>query len=575
MILSLQKLWGIFLPNERRKVLVMLVLVVLMAGVEMMGVLSITPFLSVLGRPEVIEENPLLLRAYEAFSFDSSRQFTIALGLFSIALVISSSIFKTVTQHLLNRFVHLQRHSFSARLLSRYLNQPYEFFLTRNPAELSKNVLSEVDQLMFDVVQPMSNLVAQGAVILAMGLLVFWYDPLMALSVVGVLALLYGTIYSVVRTRLGRIGSERRCANGQRYQACNEVLSGIKDVKVTHSAEAYQQKFSKASRQFSRHSATNETLNQSPLYLVETVGYSGLILIAMLLLLRSNDIAHVLPALGLYGFAAYRMLPAAQIVYRGIARLKFSSASLEAIYQDLMLAGAPEREVGGTLTVKKEIRLRDITYAYPSSPDKHVFSNYDLVVPANTSVGIVGRSGAGKTTLMDILLGLLEPQAGCLTVDGVPIHTGNVASWQRSVGYVPQHIYLADATVRENIAFGVPSEKINMVAVEQAAKTAQIHDFVMNDLADGYDTCIGDRGVRLSGGQCQRIGIARALYRGPSVLFLDEATSALDPEAEIAFNESVRNLSGKITIIVISHQETALEGCNSIVHISNRKQPVA
>lgn len=545
----------------------MLVLVVLMAGVEMMGVLSITPFLSVLGRPEVIEENPLLRRAYEAFSFDNSRQFMIALGLVSIALVISSSIFKTVTQHLLNRFVHLQRHSLSTRLLSRYLNQPYEFFLTRNPAELSKNVLSEVDQLMFDVVQPMSNLVAQGAVILAMGLLVFLYDPLMAMGVVGVLALLYGTIYGVVRARLGRIGSERRRANGQRYQACNEVLGGIKDVKVTHSAGAYQQKFSKASRQFSRHSAANETLNQSPLYLVETVGYSGLILIAMLLLLRSNDIAHVLPALGLYGFAAYRMLPAAQIVYRGIARLKFSSASLEAIYQDLMLPGAPESEAGDPLSVKKEIRLRDITYAYPSSPDRHVFRNFDLVIPANTSVGIVGRSGAGKTTLMDILLGLLEPQTGCLTVDGVPVNPGNVATWQRSVGYVPQHIYLADASIKENIAFGVPPEKIDMAAVKHAAKTAQIHDFVINDLADGYDTSIGDRGVRLSGGQCQRLGIARALYRGPSALFLDEATSALDLETEIAFNESVRSLSGKITIVVISHKETALEGCDIIIHV--------
>jgi ABC-type multidrug transport system fused ATPase/permease subunit len=545
----------------------MLALVVLMAMVETLGVLSIMPFLSVLGRPAVIHENAFLSAAYERFNFRGTRDFILALGMASIVLVIASSIFKTITQHVLNRFVHLLRHAISSRLLSRYLHQPYEFFLTRNPSALSKNVLSEVDQLMFQLVQPLSQLLAQGCVVLAMAVLIFVYDPVTATCIIVALGLLYGVIYGFVRKRLGIIGHERATANGQRYQACNEALGGIKDVKITHSAGAYQQQFEQASRQLSRHMATSDTLSQSPLYLVEAAGYSMLLIIAMVLLLRSNDIAHVLPALGLYGFAAYRMLPAAQVMYRGFAKLRFSSSALQAIHCDLIL---PEEQIPVTanqLEPHKEIRLRGICYAYPSTPDKPVFDSFDLTIPAHTSVGIAGKSGAGKSTLMDLLLGLLHPQAGTLSVDGVPITKDNVAAWQRAIGYVPQHIYLADTSVAENIAFGVARKNIDMQAVERAARSAQIHDFIISELLDGYDTKIGDRGVRLSGGQRQRVGIARALYRDPAVLFLDEATSALDSQTEKALNEAIRSLSGNKTIIVIAHKKTSLQHCKQVIFI--------
>lgn len=546
----------------------MLLLVVLMAAMEMLGVISIMPFLSVLGRPAIIQEHPALQAVYSRLGFQDNRDFILALGAASIVLVIASSAFKTVTLHMLNRFVHLQRHSLSSRLLSRYLHQPYEFFLVSNPSVLAKNVLSEVDQLMFDVVQPMAQLLAQGSVVLAMALLIFCYDPTMAVCVVAVLGMLYGTVYGLARKRLARIGRERQAANGQRYQACNEALSGIKDVKVTHSAEAYQKKFEWASRQYSRHTAANETLSQSPLYLVEATGYAGLIVISLLLLLRSNDIAHVLPALGLYGFAAYRMLPAAQIIYRGFAKLKFASAALGSIHRDLMLPEEVAVTAASALTLREEIRLQGIRYAYPTASDKPVLDGFDLVIPANTSIGIVGRSGAGKSTLMDILLGLLSPQAGTLSIDGVAIDAGNVGAWQRAIGYVPQHIYLADASVAENIAFGVNRDAIDMQAVERAARAAQIHEFVIGQLPQGYDTAVGDRGIRLSGGQRQRIGIARALYRDPPVLFMDEAASALDAQTEEALNEAIRNLSGSKTIVVIAHKEASLRYCQRVISIS-------
>lgn len=567
MISSVKQVWGIFTPAERVKAAWMLLLVGLMAAMEMVGVVSIMPFLSVLGRPGIIQEHSALLVAYKYFGFQDDRHFILALGLVSIALVVVSSAFKTVTLHLLNRFVHLQRHSLSSRLLSRYLHQPYEFFLVNNPSVLSKNVLSEVDQLIFDVVQPLAQLLAQGAVVLSMAVLIFCYDPWMAVCIVAVLGVLYGAVYGLVRKRLARIGRERQTANAQRYQACSEALSGIKDVKVTHSAAAYLEKFAQASRLYSRHTATNETLSQSPLYLVEATGYGGLIIISLVLLLRSNDIAHVLPALGLYGFAAYRMLPAAQIIYRGFARLKFASAALHSINRDLMLPEEAQSTSSPTLTMQHEIRLKNIRYAYPSAPEKLVFNGLDFVIPVNSSIGVVGRSGAGKSTLMDILLGLLHPQAGTLSIDGVLVDSTNVASWQQAIGYVPQNIYLADTSVAENIAFGIRREAINMQAVERAARAAQIHEFVVEQLPQGYQTLVGDRGIRLSGGQRQRIGIARALYRDPPVLFMDEAASALDAQTEEALNEAIRNLSGEKTIVVIAHKESSLRYCQQVISI--------
>lgn len=568
MTADLRKLWAIFTPAERRRSLAMLVLVILMAGAETAGVLSIMPFLSVLARPEIIQENALLLDAYSRFGFADWHAFITALGAASIVLVVGSSAFKTVTLHTINRFVFLLRHSISARILSRYLQQPYEFFLSHNSAELSRNVLSEVDQLQGGLIQPLAQLIAQGAVVFAMLVLLVAYNPWIALAAIAVVGTLYGSIYALVRRRLGRIGELRQQANGQRFKACNEALGGIKDVLVTHSASVYEQQFARASREFSRHQANAQTLSQSPLYMVEAVGYTGLILLALLLMAQRGDIAQVLPALGLYGFAAYRMLPSVQIMYRGFAQLKFSSAALDALHAGLSL---PERKPadasGAMLAPRKEIRLEGIRYAYPGSPDKPVLEDLHLTIPACASTGIAGPSGTGKTTLMDLLLGLLTPQEGSILIDDMPITHANVADWQRAVGYVPQHIFLADMSVARNIAFGIPPAQIDQQAVERAARTAQIHEFIANELPLGYDTPIGERGIRLSGGQRQRIGIARALYRDPPVLFFDEATSALDNSTEAAVTETIAHLSKNKTVVIIAHRETSLKKVSLLIDL--------
>lgn len=564
---DLQKLWSIFTAREKHKAGVLLLMAAAMAGVETLGVLSVMPFLSVLGRPSVIHEHSLLQAAYSNMEFGSDAEFLLALGALSILVIIGAAIFKTITLHLVNRFVHLLRHSISARLLGCYLRQPYHFFLERNTSQLGRNVLSEVDQLLFHLVQPLSQLVAQGAVVAAMVALVFWYDQLTALAIVVTVGTLYLGIYRLARKRLARIGKERHAANGQRFQACNEALGGIKDVKVTGSDASYQAKYAHASREYSLHVATAETIAQAPLYLVEAVGYVCLIGIAMTLTISRKDVAQVLPALGLFGFAAYRMLPAAQIMYRGFAKLKFSSAALDTIHRDLSRPRGPDRRNQQPLAPEREIRLRNVTYAYPSNRDKPVLSGFNLVIPARNSVGIVGRTGSGKSTVMDILLGLLQPQAGNLSIDGTRISPEEVSAWQCSIGYVPQQIYLADASVAENVAFGVPKADIDMASVVRATRAAQIHDFIDRELEHGYETLLGDKGIRLSGGQRQRIGIARALYRDPPVLLMDEATSALDSQTEAAVNDAIGSLSGRKTIVIIAHKKEALERCDTIISL--------
>ncbi len=568
MLINLKKLWSILTAQEKHQSIFMLILVCLMAFAETVSVVSIMPFLSVLARPAVVFENYWLHKVYTFFEFTSLQQFIITLGITSIVLVLTSSAFKTLALHTVNRFVFFLRHQISARLLERYLHQPYEYFLTYNSSLLSRNVLSEIDELQNGLIKPVSQMIAQGAVVLAMLTLLFAYNPVIAVFIVLSVSALYAAIYLLVRKRLVKIGHERQEMNGLRFKSCNEALSGIKDVKITQSADAYQASFNHASRNYSRHQATAETLSQSPLYIVEAVGYTGLILLALFLMANSGDIAKVLPALGLYGFAAYRLLPSAQIMYRGFAQLKFSFAAFDVIHRDLNLAVETPSEKTVQLPLKKNIKLENIHYAYPSTPDKKVFNGLNLTITANTSVGIKGKSGAGKSTLMDLLLGLLKGEQGRLLVDGVEIDKNNMQVWQRAIGYVPQHIFLADTTVAENIAFGVKKEDINQTALEKAAQTAQIHSFVINNLEQGYNTMLGERGIRLSGGQRQRIGIARALYRDPDILFMDEATSALDNDTEEALNEAIQALSGKKTIVVIAHREASLEQCQQIINLS-------
>lgn len=562
------RLWETLTSLEKRKIIIVLILTVIMAFLETLGVVSILPFLTVLSAPDIINHDSKVKIIYHFLNCSSYKDFIVKLGLISMTLILVSSLFKIVQFYATSRFVSLQRHYLSSRLLSIYLQQEYEFFIQKNSAELTTNILSKIDQLVDNIIQPIMTIISYGLVILAMIALIFLHNPYVALSASLLFLTIYLSIYFGVKRFLTKIGQEFNHANIERYKACSEVLGGIKDVKINHADLGYLQHFQEQSRIFARHLAANQTVGNIPLLLVEAMGYCAIIGLAVSLVLNNQHTSTIIPSLGLFGFAAYRMLPAAQNIYRAISSMRFSLESVNHILDDLYLPVLAESACASKpMIFKHQIELKNVSYAYPSYPDKKVLQQFNLTIPCNSSIGIVGKSGSGKSTLMDILLGLLEPQHGELRVDNIVISKQNVHQWQKLVGYIPQFIYLADASVMQNIAFGVPKADIDMDAVIKAAKAAQIHDFISKQLTNGYQSIIGERGVMLSGGQRQRIGIARALYKDPQVLFMDEATSALDHETEEAVNEAIASLSGKKTMIIIAHRESAVAKCDFIITI--------
>lgn len=570
MFTTLQQLWQILTPLDKRKLLLVLALVMIMALIEAAGVVSIMPFLAVLSNPKIIESTALLKTLYVFFRSATPQQFIMYLGILSLIVVVVSTGVKIIAQYALNRFSSLQRHYFSARLLKIYLQQNYAFFIQRNSSTLIKNILSEVDQLIAIMIIPALNLMSSGVVLLAMIGVLLIYNPVMAISTASVLGGFYIIIYWLVRKKLDRIGKSFIEANNERYQSCHEALGGIKDVIINDARQGYIRNFEQYSRIFARHIATRDTLGQIPLYVIETVGYGSLIIVAIVLVMSGKDVSHILPVLGLYGFAAYRMLPAAQIMYRAMTQIKFAQQVLDILKTEFALEYHEQHDTQKLqyLPFNREIRIEQITFAYPNRLDTPVVKDFSLTIKKNSSVGIVGKSGSGKSTLMDIMLGLLQPQHGKIYIDGVELSAHNLTAWQQIVGYVPQHIYLADKSIAENIAFGIPKAMIDLEQVELAALQAQIHEFIVNQLPHGYDTAVGERGVMLSGGQRQRIGIARALYKNPQILFMDEATSALDVETEQAVNEAIQSLSGQKTMVIIAHRESAVAKCDHILQLT-------
>jgi ABC-type multidrug transport system fused ATPase/permease subunit len=311
--------------------------------------------------------------------------------------------------------------------------------------------------------------------------------------------------------------------------------------------------------------AKSEVINDLPKYLLETIAMGGIIAVIIVLIHSGARMDTFLPLLTVYAFGAYRLLPTLQKIFRAAAKIKYNAPIMETLYKDFQ--GLPDGNILAEnipqMDFSRNIRLENIAFSYPNT-DKDVIKNQSITIANNTSIALVGPTGCGKTTTVDIILGLLEPQAGKLLVDDVEIDSHNRKNWQMNMGYVPQAIYLTDDTIRHNIAFGIEPDKISDEAIINAAKLANIHDFIMNELPDGYNTIIGERGIRLSGGQRQRIGIARAVYHDPSVLVLDEATSALDSLTEIAIMDAIRNLSHKKTIIMIAHRITTVKNCDMI-----------
>jgi len=561
-----QKLKLIFTKSEFKKVIFLFFGLVFVSLLEVAGVSSIAPFMAVIASPSIIHENKYLIFAYEYFGVTSENAFIVLVGIFSISVLLISNIANSIMVWSINYFSYLQTHRVSVRLLRQYLYRPYSFYLDNNTSELSKNILNEINRSIGGTILPALNVLSKLLVTLFIFILLVYIDPKIALFSTVVLAFAYGLIYKFVRKKLQNIGVETNEANFQMYKIANESMSGIKDIKLRGIEEEFVHRFNIPSEKFGTYLAQRTVISLLPRYLLEVIAFSGIISVMIFFVSTGYTTAEILPIVSLYAMAGFRLLPAVQQVYSGITIFKFNLPALENLYSDLSKTSIESEDFEDRVPLKihEKITINNLSFSYIDNKNP-ILKKINFSIDVNTTIGIVGSTGSGKTTLIDLLLGLLSPDSGSICLDGVEIDDTNMRSWQQGLGYVPQSIYLNDDTIERNIAFAVPLEKIDKVLIKKAAKLANLDKFI-STLPNQYETFVGERGIRLSGGQRQRIGIARALYHNPSVLFLDEATSSLDSITENAIMDAIHNLSHKKTIIMIAHRITTLKECD-VIHI--------
>lgn len=538
-----------------------------MALIDMVGVASIMPFIAVLSNPDLIDTNVILNKIFQTsslFGVQSDQEFIFFLGIIVFIFLILSLVVKALTTYFQLRFVQMREYTIGKRLMENYLHQPYSWFLNRNSSDIGKSILSEVGLIIGQGLSPLLNLITQCIVTFFIASLLLIVNFKLTIIVASILFIFYGLIFHLSRKFLNRIGHERVESNELRFKVISEAFGASKDVKLNGLEEIFVKKFSNPAKLFAKHQTSSQVLGKLPRFALEAIAFGGMLLVILYTISQSGNFANAIPIITLYAFAGYRLMPSLQLIYASSTMLKYATPAINSLYNDFIsLKTNNYNNDQSILKFNKTIALNNVNYSYPNT-SRTTLKNINLIIPSRSTVGLVGPTGCGKTTTVDIILGLLQPQNGTLKIDDQIITKENSRSWQRSLGYVPQQIYLSDDTVASNIAFGINKENIIFEDLESAAKIANLHDFVINELPNKYETKVGERGIRLSGGQRQRIGIARALYHKPKVLILDEATSALDNETEKVVMEAVNNLSKNITIIMIAHRLSTVSKCDTI-----------
>ncbi len=573
MLNSYRKLLAIMTPPERRKFWLLVAIAFVLSAFEAVSVISILPFLQLLSNPELIETQSALNWLYNSFGFESVTSFQVSIGVVVFVVTILGLIMKAATVWITTRFALMRSYSLSSRLLASYLHQPYEWFLTRHSSQLGTAVLTEADRVVREALLPAVRIIPETFTVLLLVVALCTIEPMIALSGALLLGGVYGGIFLVVRRYLSRLGERQVQANQSRFHVVQEATGGVKELKIMGLERGFLTSFRNSAFRLAKAQTASQVVAALPRFALEAVAFGGMILLVLVLLVRDGgDITAFIPTLGLIAAIGMRLIPALQQIYARGASLRTAEPVLENVYSDMVsLATNAEGETNPNAkrqTLAKQLELKNVCYSYPNA-ERAALRGLDMVIPANTTVGIVGGTGAGKTTLVDIILGLLAPQEGTLDVDGARIDDTTRTGWQRTLGYVPQTIFLSDGSVAENIAFGQSPDEIDMDKVVAAARAAALDEFVTSELPKGYETRVGERGTRLSGGQRQRVGIARALYREPSTLIFDEATSALDALTEANVMEAVGTIAGQKTIIMIAHRLSTVRDCDTIFLLRN------
>lgn len=569
---------SLLLPHERFQLVGLGVLMAVAGVIEVCSVVSIIPFLSVAARPETIQENIILRWWFDYLGFEASRSFLVFGGGVLVVIILLTNGLQALVTYLQLRFSGAVNTSVAVRLFQGYLNQRYEYYVKRNSADLQACVQAEAVYVQSAILQPALQITQKTISICLLLTVVMIANPLVAL--VGFLCCggLYAIVFLIVRRRLRTLGAAIGPANKGRFKAVNEAFGTPKLTKLMHLEQFFGADFSENTRILNRSVCQQQMLAQIPRFALESLAFGGILIMAITLIATSSQFNEVVPILGFYAFAGYRLMPAVQVVYSGISRLQFGWSRLVTVHREFQSISTHGESVvqvdataldSGTTSTSDTlpiVELRNVCFQYETAAEQ-TLKDLSLVIEQNVTVGVCGTTGAGKTTLLDILLGLLEPQSGQLLVDGLRIGGGNRRQWQKQIGYVPQDIALTDTSIALNVAFGVKAEEVDMERVHHAAQLAGIQDFIEQGLPEKYETKVGERGVRLSGGQRQRIGIARALYGNPRILVFDEATSSLDTETEKTVMNAIRELAHKMTIVMVAHRVNTLEPCDVIYRL--------
>lgn len=556
--------------SQKIKLALLLVIILIGAFVELLGVSAVMPLIKVAMEPDQIDEKWYLALVSRYTGITEADQMIVFLAGVLIVVYVVKNIYVTVMYSLQYQFIFNNQQRLSVRMMKSYMQQDYLFHVSKNVAEFQRNITNDVNGF-FTVALNALQFLAELSVSVVLVIFLFVQDWVSTLAVASLLFLFMGFFTLFFRKVLVKIGEENRQANVRVSKWLLQAFSGIKEIKVANREQFFISNYDMNFKECARIQRQQSILTYIPKPVMETVCICSL-MIAMIIkiVVVKSDIASFVTTLSILAVAAFRMLPSFNKITGYISGMMFNKPAIDAVYKDLreieQFVNKQMFNKTDTLqaVLSDEIGFNDVSFRYPGS-DRWILRNASIAIKKNTSVALIGASGTGKTTAADLVLGILEPQEGSITIDGMDIREC-MTSWHENVGYIPQVIYLMDDSIRANIAFGISEAEIDDAAMEKAMHEAQLDQFV-HLLPDGLDTMVGDRGVKLSGGQRQRIGIARALYRNPSVLILDEATSALDNETEKEVMEAIDGLHGTRTLIVIAHRLSTIKKCDKIYEV--------
>lgn len=568
---------NVLLDKKQKQKMVGIVCIMLIGAVlETLGIGMIYPVAMVITDPDAIEKNEILSRVYDMFHMQSTTQFTIVVMGALIVIFAVKNFYLFFQNKVQLQFVYSNQFATSRRMMINFMKRPYEYYLNADTSVIQRSITSDVNN-MYGLILSLLQLFSELIVFACLTVVCLTSDVMMTVTVSALLVSVLLIIKGVLKPIMRKAGEENQDYYSGLYKWIEQSVMGIKEIKVANKEHYFINEYSACGAGYVNAVQRYNIFNATPRLLIETVAIAGMVLYMMIKIAGGTSVTSIMPQLMTLAMAAARLIPSANRINNYLTSISYFEPffmgvtdNLQEDIRDDSINYSEEvykkKNDVKKLPVKKEILLKDITYKYPNT-EVYIFDNATMQIPVGTSVGVVGTSGAGKTTVVDILLGLLRLQSGEILADGVEVRE-NYESWLKNIGYIPQTIFMIDSTIRKNVAFGYADEEIDDEKVWQALKEAQLDEFVRG-LPEGLDTGIGERGIRLSGGQRQRIGIARALFEDPEVLVLDEATSALDNDTEAAIMDSINRLHGKKTLIIIAHRLQTIEKCDIVYRVEN------